>query len=409
MNTMPRLADPVATVPDVAGLRETVEALAAIEHRGPCTPGEREAAEWLARRFGELGTAATIEEERAFASYAGPLLPLLFAGLLAAAAALSGRSRWRAALVAAAGALGIAEDVSNGPRVFRGLVARRQPTWNVVACSGDAAAERTIVVLAHHDAAPTGFFFDQTAQRTLARRFPELVERIDTSAPVWWPVVGGPALVAAGAALRSRRVLMAGTALTAFSAVGGADIARNRIVPGANDNLSAVAVLVALAQALRERPVDDLRVLLVSCGSEETLQGGIHGFVGRHATELDPKKTWFLNLDTVGAPRLVMLEGEGPFVMEDYNDPGFRDFVAGVANRAGVTLRRGMRSRASTDSVVPSRAGYPVATFAAVDYEKAIPNYHQLTDTPENLDYNGVAQAAVLADAVIRELAAAAR
>ena len=59
------------------------------------------------------------------------------------------------------------------------------------------------------------------------------------------------------------------------------------MVPGANDNLSAVAVLVAVAEALREEPVDGLRVVLASCGAEEVLQGGIHGFAAP-----PPRRRW---------------------------------------------------------------------------------------------------------------------
>jgi Zn-dependent M28 family amino/carboxypeptidase len=185
-----------------------------------------------------------------------------------------------------------------------------------------------------------------------------------------------------------------------------ADVARSPIVPGANDNLSAVAVLVALAERLRRRPLDSLSVLLVSCGAEEVLQGGIHGFARRHFPALDRDRTWFLNLETVGSPRLIMLEGEGPVVMEDYHDRSFRDLIARAAHSAGVPLRRGMRSRNSTDAVIPSRAGYPTATLASMDRYKALSNYHRMSDTPENIDYRTAMQALTLTEHVARELAA---
>ena len=64
-----------------------------------------------------------------------------------------------------------------------------------------------------------------------------------------------------------------------------------------------------------------------------------------------------------------------------------------------------MRSRNSTDAVIPSRAGYPTATITSMDRYKALSNYHQMTDTPENVDYRTVLQALVLTEAVARELA----
>jgi Zn-dependent M28 family amino/carboxypeptidase len=160
-----------------------------------------------------------------------------------------------------------------------------------------------------------------------------------------------------------------------------------------------------LAERLRERPVEGLRVILASCGAEEVIQGGIYGFARRHFPGLDRERTWFLNLETVGSPRLMMLEGEGPVVMEDYHDGRFRDLVARAAATAGVPLRRGLRARTSTDAVVPHRAGYPTATLASMDRHKLLSNYHLMSDTPENIDYGTVSQALAVAEAVARELA----
>jgi Peptidase family M28 len=388
-----------------AGLRETVEALVAIE-RPPNSPGEREAAEWIAARLERAGCSARIEEERSYESYARPLAGLSALGAAAGMAALGRRGRSAAAVLAGAIAAAMADDISNGPRLFRRVTMRQKPTWNVVAQTGDADGERTLVLLAHHDAAPTGLAFDQSFQRWLAEAFPGIVERVDTALPQWWPVVASPALVALGAATGRRGLAVAGLAGCALATAAFADIARSPVTPGANDNLSGVACLVAVAHSLRDEPVSGLRLLLVSCGSEETLQGGIRGFSARHFPELDRDRTWVLNLDTVGSPELILLEGEGPLIMEDYHARSFRDLVARSAERAGVPLRRGMRARSSTDSVIPSRAGYPTATLASMNRHKALSNYHQMTDTPENLDYATVARAVAVAREVIRELAA---
>ena len=321
-------------------------------------------------------------------------------------AGLARALRRPAAVIAGLVTAAIADDVSNGPRLARRLSAKRKPTWNVVARCGDLGAERTLVVLAHHDAAPTGRIFDDRAQVWFGQRFPGILERIDTSLPLWWALLAPPAAVSVGAARGKRDLLSAGVAGSVIAAAIFADIARSPIVPGANDNLSAVAVLVALAERLRANPLHGLRVLLVSCGAEEVIQGGIYGFAARHFSALDRERTWFLNLETVGSPALVLLEGEGPVVMEDYHDRSFRDLVARAADDAGASLRRGMRARASTDAVIPSRASYPTATLASMDRYKTLSNYHQMTDTPENLDYTTVRQALVVAEATARELAA---
>jgi Zn-dependent M28 family amino/carboxypeptidase len=388
-----------------ATLREVVEALAPIERRAG-EAGEQQAAQWIAERLRGADCEAAVEAEEFLDGYAEVMRALSAASLGAGVAALaSGPLRRLAGLAAAAVTVAIADDVSNGPRLFRRVRAKPKTTWNVVGACG-APADRTLVVLAHHDAAPTGAIFDPTFQAWLGETFPGLVERIDTSFPLWWALLGAPLLVASGALRGRRRQLGAGIAGSAVALATFADIARSPIVPGANDNLAAVAVLVGLAERLRAEPIDGLRVLLASCGAEEVIQGGIYGFARRHFPQLDRDRTWFLNLETVGSPKLVMLEGEGPVVMEDYFDRSFRDLVERAAIQAGAPLQRGLRARNSTDAVLPSRAGYPTATLASVDRHKALANYHLMSDTPENLDYRTVAQALVVTEAVARELAA---
>lgn len=402
--TTTRAPRPETPIADEPTLREVVDALAPLERRAG-SPAEEQAARWIAARLERAGCSARVEEASFRDGYAPLLAALCAAGAAAGVAALGRRARRPAAVLAAAVTAGIADDISNGPRLARRVTTTPRTTWNVVAEAGDLEASRTLVLLAHHDAAPTGRIFDERAQSAFGERFPGLLERIDTSLPLWWPVVGSPALVAVGAARRRRGLVGAGLAGCALAAAAFADIARSPVVPGANDNLSAVAALVALAERFRERPVDGLRVLIVSCGAEEVLQGGIHSFAARWFPQLDRERTWVLNLDTVGSPELILLEGEGPIVMEDYCDRRFRDLVARAADRADWPIRRGMRSRASTDAVVPSRAGYPTATLTSWDRYKALSNYHQPSDTPENLDYRTVARAVEVSEAVARELA----
>jgi Zn-dependent M28 family amino/carboxypeptidase len=386
-------------------LREVIEALAPIERRAG-SEGERQAAEWIARRLADAGCEADVQEEEFLDGYARVIGSLATAGVVAGVTALASRRLRRLAGVAAAAVTAaIADDISNGPRLARRAAGPPKTTWNVVGACGPAAAPRTLVVLAHHDAAPTGAIFDDRAQAWFGERFPGVLERRDTSLPLWWAMLAGPAMVAAGAARGRTGMTTAGVAASAIGTAAFENIARSPIVPGANDNLTAVAVLVALAERLRERPVEGLRVMLVSCGAEEVIQGGIYGFARRHFPALDRDRTWFLNLETVGSPKLIMLEGEGPVVMEDYHDRSFRDLVDTVAQASAAPMRRGMRARNSTDAVLPSRAGYPTATLASMNRYKALSNYHLMSDTPENIDYRTVLQALTVTEAVARELA----
>jgi len=144
---------------------------------------------------------------------------------------------------------------------------------------------------------------------------------------------------------------------------------------------------------------------LVSCGAEETLQDGVRAFMARHRAELPGGRTCFVNLDTVGSPHLVMLEAEGPVWMERYAGSWLRDLLATCAEHTGVELHRGFRARASTDSVIPSRAGYPIATLVSMTAWRSPANYHLPSDVPANLDYLTVADATRLVHELARSLA----
>ena len=397
-------------------LREVVETLAPIE-RPPCSPGEREAAEWLAARLRAVaGVQAALEDEPSWGTFPPTSTALGLLGTLGAALVLAGR-RGAGSLLAAASFAGVVDEAQNGPRVVRRALRRRRATVNVVA-RWDArerprgAGEHsrggreidTLVVLAHHDAPQTGIIFDQTLQRKLHRLAPNLVERAKTSLPQWWIGLAGPLCTITAAVTRRRGPAWAALAIGSLAGALIVDIWRSQTVQGANDNLSGAAALVALAELLRERPVAGLRVLLVSCGAEETLQDGVRAFISRHRHELDPVRTCFVNLDTVGSPHLAMLEGEGPVWMEEYTGPWLRDALAAAARELDVPLERGFRARASTDSVIPSRAGYAIATLVSLTDWRSLANYHLPSDVPANLDYGTVAAAARLVHAFAQGL-----
>ena len=370
--------------PDPSQLRAIVEHLQAIE-RPSASEGERRAAEWIRDRLEEHGCRARIEEERATGSF-----PLPF-GLLSAVAAALGLSRRGRGLAAVAGlgvAAAIADDVSAGPRLFRRLL-RTRPTCNVVAEAGDADAGETLVFVAHHDAARGGLIFHPGPTRWVAGTFPDWYARQETSPRLMQLVVAGPALAGAGALLGLPGLRRAGGAMALGSALAMADIATRAVVPGANDNLASVALLIELARLLREEPPEGVRVLLVSTGSEESLLEGMRGFVARHAAALPRERTRFVVLECIGAPEAILLEGEGMLRGHDYT-PGTRDWLAACAESAGRPLRRRLRTGFATDALVTLKAGYPTAVLASIDEYKMAPNYHSQRDVASNLSFDTV-------------------
>jgi len=91
--------------------------------------------------------------------------------------------------------------------------------------------------------------------------------------------------------------------------------------------------------------------------------------------------------------------------MRDY-PPQTRDALAAAARDAGVPIRRGLRTVASTDALIALRAGYRVGTLASVDHTKFPLNYHWPTDLPDALHWRTIEDAIAVCTQFLRARAA---
>jgi hypothetical protein len=383
---------------DQKWLRERLEELEQID-RPSASDGERQAAEWLVDRFAELGAEARIEAEPAHGTYWWPLGIGAALGALGAIAGLRGRRLLGTAL-GAIGAAGIADDFPPGQRRLRRVLPKRT-TYNVVCELGDAAAERTVVVISHHDSAHSGLVFHPQIPLVADRL--GLIEKSDTSPPLMAPVVGGPILAALGALTGRRPLAKLGLVLGIGSVAAMADIGLRRVVPGANDNGTAVVSLLALAQRFAEEPPEGIRVILLSVGAEESFSEGIKAFGERHFPSLPRESTFFLCLESVGSPHLLALRGEGFLKMREY-PPRALALIDGLAEEMGIWLYPNLRLHNGTDGLEPLAAGYETVAICGCTDLKQPANYHWSHDLAENVDFGTVADAIRLSEAAIRRL-----
>ena len=371
-------------MPRRALIERVIRELASYE-RGSASPGERRAAEWLADELRDAGCRdVSVEEERAHGGYWWPL------GLLNAGSALAAMlGRLPAALVGAFASAAVYDDVGGGKLWFRRRTLPHRPTWNVIAELGDPHAARTVVFMAHHDAAHSGLVFHPALPRLGMRLAPKLHERANQSLPIIYATFLGPVLTALWGLLGRRWLKGGGLFFTLGASATMANIAASRVVPGANDNLSAVGALASLAHELSERPPEGARVILLSTGSEEGFMEGMQAFGRRHFRELDRASTEFVCLECVGSPHLCIVEAEGMLRMRYYTEES-RDKLAYAGEQAGVELTRGLRTVAATDALIPLRAGYPSCTLGGVDETKFPREYHWPSDVPDNLDWDSI-------------------
>lgn len=392
-----RLASPA--VPGEADwLRERLEELERIE-RPSASDGERRAAEWLVARFAELGAEARIEAEDAHGTYWWPLGLGAALGAIGALLSLRGR-RLFGGVLGALGAAGIAEDFPPRQRRLRRLLPRRT-TYNVSCELGDPNTERTIVFIAHHDAPHSGLVFHPKPAQVADRL--GLIEKTDTSPPLMWPVLGGPLLSALGALTGRKLLAKLGLLFSAGSVAAMTDIGARKVVPGANDNGSSVVALLALARRFAAEPPQGIRVILLSTGSEESFSEGMKAWGERHFPALSRESTFFLCLESLGSPHLLVLRGEGFLKMYEYS-PRALSFMDGLAKEMGVDLVPNLRVRAGTDGLESLAAGYETAALCSCDDLKQASNYHWPTDIAANIDFATVEQAINLSQQAIRHL-----
>lgn len=371
---------------EIARLREEIEALSAI-HRPSASEGELEAAEWIESRFRDLGLQPRIEQESAHGTYWYPI------GIPAAVATVGGLAALRGhrLIGAALGALGAAsiwDDVTIGKRLLRKRLSNKT-TYNVIAELGPKDAERAVVIMPHHDSAHSGFIFNPEFPKKVEQAFPGKIGSIDTSPPLFWPIVGGPMLVALGSLINNRKLIGAGTFASVLTQLAMAEIASREVVPGANDNASGVSTLFSVARAFQDRSPENLKIILASVGSEESFEEGSEAFLARHRDELPRESTFFICVDGVGSPHLTCLEGEGMMKMYEYPEDA-KEIVRETADDLGIEMLKGLRLRNATDGIVPLREGYRCVSIASCTELKQPVNYHWPTDTPDCITYETV-------------------
>ncbi len=111
--------------------------------------------------------------------------------------------------------------------------------------------------------------------------------------------------------------------------------------------------------------------ILLSAGAEESFSEGIKAFGERHFPSLPRESTFFLCLESLGSPHLLVLRGEGFLKMREY-PPRSLALMDGLAEELGIWLfpepapaQRHRRPRAAggrlRDGVAPGRLHRPQA------------------------------------------------
>lgn len=164
------------------------------------------------------------------------------------------------------------------------------------------------------------------------------------------------------------------------------------VFPGADDNASGVAALLAIAEELARGPALDRSVLFITFTGEEVMFRGSRHYIEHPTVRLD-RTFGMINLDMVGR-----LTG-GPLEVSGFSTaPGsWKDFVRSAAgDDTRVDLSDPVQK--GSDHLVFHRAGVPILYVSTGSHE----DRHGTKDTADKIDYPGLGRVvALVADVVI--------
>jgi hypothetical protein len=378
-----------------------VHALAGdIGPRGSCTAAEGRAAAYAAEEMRRLGLkGVAVEPFRGAPSTYRPYALAFATALVAAALAFLPGWPWTlaaAALLSGLGAWGMFRETDLAGNWLRRLLPRAgsRNAVGIVAPAGDV--RQRAVLCAHLDTHRTPVFY---SSRAWNRLFGILV------GAAWASMVAGALLYALGAVLDWPWVRWPGLAAAAIelAALGLCLHADGTpFSPGANDNASGAGVALALAAHLCQEPLAHTEVWLALTGCEETGAGGMAAFLDSHGAALG-SDALIVALDQVGIGRLVTLTADG-LILKRRTHP--RALVVARAARAalpGLVVRE-RTGIAYTDALVATRRGLPALTVVAQAPRGGEDHWHRMSDRPEHLEQQCLADTFAFAWRILRLL-----
>ncbi len=302
----------------------------------------------------------------------------------------------------------------------RGYILRRllgfKPSQNLLATlPAEGEPKLRIVIGGHADAAFTGFLFSPWAIKHFSSELPAPFGFMKRSLAV---ATRAEAFLAGTSLLRTfvgplalpLRPVEAVLAIPSFVAfLLGLDVAlRDKIVPGANDNLSAVAALPILAARLAAKKRKDVEIVFVVTGCEEASLGGGDALARDMEGVWDKERTVFLGLDSITNGDLTYLDVEGEVVKTPIPQWIRETAEATVkSDDAFAGVRPFEVPVGGSDAAAFLARGWDAVCLTCVDPEIGAPRqYHQITDDLEHLEMDKLTMAFDFAEALTEAIIA---
>ena len=156
---------------------------------------------------------------------------------------------------------------------------------------------------------------------------------------------------------------------------------------GADDNLSAIAVLIALAQFLNKNRLNNTEVWLVSHGCEEIGDRGSKRFSKKHYDDL--KNALVINLDMLGGKNsyLKFVTSEEMGIVRLSKVLALK--LSKLANELNIPNQIG-RVEAFTDSMSYSQSKIRACSIVSLSKSGLPTHYHTTNDTIDKMEFQNL-------------------
>lgn len=155
--------------------------------------------------------------------------------------------------------------------------------------------------------------------------------------------------------------------------------------PGALDNATGTAVLLALVRHFAPNPPDGFNIrFLFTSAEEEGLIGSVR-YMEKMESKLPQDKTFFINLDSVGGTgslKIINRYGIPPLT----SSRKISKILQNIAKQENIPAKEFYSpAGAGYDSLPPSIRGYEAVTLVCTGFDKALWDMHSQNDGMENI------------------------
>jgi hypothetical protein len=160
---------------------------------------------------------------------------------------------------------------------------------------------------------------------------------------------------------------------------------RSTYTAGANDNASAVGMVLTLAEEIKAAPLEHTRVYAVCTGCEETTHNGAKTFFKNHRSEMMNPKGLVFELIGCSGPAWMIREG---IVIPYHAGPGMVALIEKLnAAHPEWQAYRTSVSGGNTEMADCIEADVPAITFMGITRDGVMPYWHQPGDTFDKMDF----------------------